>query len=94
MMVRTVEGKRLWSFTVDEKLLYEMVCNITAWKAYSQTQKPKDEVMELTVKLVGMSPAKSSEEDLKKINDVFIRAVFQERKRLGLTKYQLKGEEK
>lgn len=90
MIVRTVEkGKRLWSFTVDEKLLYEMLCNCIAWKVISKSGKDADEVMKDTVALAEFS-VKRTDDELAEISDTFVRTVFQERKRLKLTEYQLK----
>lgn len=91
MMVRTVDqGKRLWSFTLDEKQLYELLCNTTAVRILRKVKDEEPwEMIELkTVKLV-KGAADASDEMLAGISDEFVRAVFIERKRLGLKEYQL-----
>lgn len=88
MIMREHQGKRLWTFTVDEGLLYELACNETAWSLFKRTHKSVDEIEDMTVKLVDKA-IHQSEEDLAKVSNPFLRVVFQERKRLGLKEFQL-----
>lgn len=93
MIVRTIEKKRLWSFTIDEAQLYEILCNQIAWRVLKKSGNPVDQV-ELQTVVLAQDSHKRTDEELATINDAFVRAVFQERKRLNLTEYQLdKGEE-
>lgn len=92
MIVREVEGRRLWSFTVDEKMLYEILCNQIAWRILNKSGNDVETVKKQTVQLAG-SCHRRTDEELKTITDLFVRAVFQERKRLKLEDYQLKGKE-
>jgi len=88
MTVRTVNGKRYWSFTVDEVMLYNLVCTQIAWRVLKKTGKPIDQVEANTVSLAE-NGHKRTDEEINGISDIFIRAVMQERKRLNLTEYQL-----
>lgn len=92
MIVRTVNGKRLWSFTVDERMLYDLLCNQIAWRVLKKSGNDVEKVEKDTVHLAG-SCHQRTDEELKTIADTFVRAVFQERKRLKLDKYQLSGKE-
>lgn len=94
MIVRTVNGKRMWSFTVDEKRLYELLCTQIAWRVLKKSGKDIKAVEKDTV-VLAQSCHKRTDEELKLVTDAFIRAVFQERKRLNLKEYQLQegGEE-
>lgn len=88
MIVRTVKGKRLWSFTVDEKQLYDMVCTQIAWRVVKKSGIDVKKVEKQTVQLAVHSH-KRPEEEIKTIVDFFVRAVIQERKRLNLDDYQI-----
>ena len=92
MIVRTVEKQRLWSFTVNEKQLYEILCNQIAWRVLKKSGNPVDEV-ELQTVVLAQDSHQRTDEELAAVSDEFVRAVFIERKRLNLTEYQLKEEE-
>ena len=93
MMVKTdAKGKRIWGFSLNEKELYNLLCNNIAWTLTKASGGDIETVERQTISLATHSHEKD-EEAIKSVTNPFIRAVFLERKRLGLGgDYQLRDE--
>jgi hypothetical protein len=83
MRVTEHNGRRMWSFVMEGRELYEILCSHVAWTMIRTSGKSIKEVENMTVSCIDNSNEKSLEE-LAAIKNPFIRAILTEKKRLGL----------
>lgn len=83
MKVTKRDGQYIWTFAMDGRNLYEILCSQVAWTLLTTSGKTKEEVQNMTILCIDGSNDKT-EEELAAIRNPFIRAVLTEKKRLGL----------
>lgn len=83
MRVTKQGDKTIWSFNLDGREVYELLCSHVAWRIMKQTGKTAAEVENTTIQIVHDAPNRKMK-DLEEINCPFIKAVLTECKRLGM----------
>lgn len=78
------ETEHLWSFSLTDQEMYEVICNQIAWRIISTTKRDQEWVKDQTVQIVRECHQPGDTNPVEEVRDPFIRLVLSEVKRLGI----------